>query len=55
MGNELPHFLYNENHTDMTVLEQRFLERVPNELHQLNENLQTIINLLKTKDDGTDS
>jgi hypothetical protein len=30
----------------MTVLEQRFLERVPNELHLLNENLEKIINLL---------
>lgn len=30
----------------MTVLEQRFMERVPNELHQLNENLEKIINLL---------
>lgn len=30
----------------MTVLEQRFMERVPNELHRLNENLEKIINLL---------
>ena len=33
----------------MTILEQRFLERVPNELHKLNENLQTIIELIKSK------
>lgn len=37
----------------MTVLEQRFLEQVPRELHRLNENLKEIINLLKSNDDGT--
>lgn len=31
----------------MTVLEQRFLESVPKELHKLNENLIEIITLLK--------
>ena len=31
----------------MTVLEQRFLESVPKELHKLNENLTEIITLLK--------
>lgn len=36
----------------MTILEQRFLESVPNELRKLNENLEVIINLLKP--DGTD-
>lgn len=30
----------------MTQIELKFLERVPNELHQLNENLEKIINLL---------
>jgi len=39
----------------MTVAELRFLEQVPRELHRLNENLETIINLLKSKDDGTDT
>ena len=34
----------------MTVLEQRFLESVPKELHRLNENLKEIINYLKGKD-----
>ena len=34
----------------MTVLEQRFLESVPKELHKLNENLNEIINYLKGKD-----
>ena len=34
----------------MTVLEQRFLESVPKELHKLNENLKEIINYLKGKD-----
>ena len=36
----------------MTVLETRFMERVPNELHKLNENLETIINILQEKKDG---
>lgn len=36
----------------MTVLEVRFMERVPNELHRINENLEMIINLLKGKEDG---
>ena len=31
----------------MTVAEMRFLERVPNELHNLNENLKVIIELWK--------
>jgi len=31
----------------MTVLEQRFLESVPKELHKLNDNLTEIITLLK--------
>ena len=39
----------------MTVAEQRFLEQVPHELHKLNENLETLINILKSKDNGTDS
>ena len=39
----------------MTVAELRFLERVPNELHRLNENLETIINLIKSKNNGTDT
>ena len=39
----------------MTVLEQQFLERVPNELHQLNESLKEIISIIKSKDNGTDS
>jgi len=39
----------------MTQLEQRFLERVPYELHHLNELLQEIINLIKKEEDGTDS
>lgn len=37
----------------MTVLEQRFLEQVPRELHRLNENLTEIINLLKSGNDGS--
>ena len=37
----------------MTVLEQRFLEQVPRELHRLNENLTEIINLLKSDNNGT--
>ena len=36
----------------MTVLETRFMERVPNELHKLNENLEMIINLLREIKDG---
>lgn len=39
----------------MTVAEQRFLEQVPHELHKLNENLETLIDILKSKDNGTDS
>ena len=38
----------------MTVLEQRFFEQVPKELHTLNENLETIIYLLLTENDGKD-
>ena len=38
----------------MNVLEQRFLEQVPNELHKLNENLKAIIEILKTDNSGTD-
>jgi hypothetical protein len=30
----------------MTQLEQRFLERVPNELHKLNEKLEELIDIL---------
>ena len=45
---------FNINTLIMTVLEKQFLERVPNELHQLNELLQEIINLIKSKDNGTD-
>lgn len=39
----------------MTVLEQRFMEIVPRELQKLNENLQTIINLLKEKGNGEET
>jgi hypothetical protein len=39
----------------MTVLEQRFLESVPKELHKLNENLSEIINLLKINSNGKDT
>ena len=39
----------------MTVLEQRFLELVPNELRKLNENLEAIAKYFKSLDDGTDS
>ena len=35
----------------MTNLEVKFYERVPSELHRLNENLQTIINILNGKCD----
>ena len=45
---------FNINTLIMTVLEKQLLERVPNELHQLNELLQEIINLIKSKDNGTD-
>jgi hypothetical protein len=38
----------------MNVLEQRFLEQDPNELHKLNENLKAIIAILKTDNNGTD-
>lgn len=38
----------------MNVLEQRFFEQVPNELHKLNENLKAIIEILKTDNNGTD-
>jgi len=38
----------------MNVLEQRFFEQVPNELHKLNENLKAIIDFLKTDNNGTD-
>ena len=38
----------------MNVLEQRFFEQVPNELHKLNENLRAIIDILKTDNNGTD-
>jgi hypothetical protein len=36
----------------MTVLEQRFLERVPRELSLLNKNIEELINILK---DGNDT
>ena len=39
----------------MNVLEQRFFEQVPTELHKLNENLATIINLIKADNNGTDN
>lgn len=39
----------------MTQLEQRFLERVPQELHQLNESLKEIINIITSEDNGSDS
>lgn len=39
----------------MTVLEQRFLEQVPRELHRLNENITEIINLLKPENNGTET
>lgn len=39
----------------MTVLEQRFLEIVPRELQKLNENLRTLISLLKGEHDGTET
>lgn len=39
----------------MNVLEQRFFEQVPNELHKLNENLKAIIDILKTDNNGTDN
>ena len=39
----------------MTVLEQRFLESVPKELHKLNENLIEIITLLKANNDGAET
>ena len=40
----------------MTNLEIKFYERVPNELHRLNENLEELINLLTTyKEDGTET
>ncbi len=39
----------------MTVLEKQFLERVPHELHQMNELLQEIISIIKSKEDETDS
>lgn len=39
----------------MTVLEKQFLERIPYELHQLNELLRELINLVKSKENGTDS
>lgn len=38
----------------MNVLEQRFFEQVPNELHKLNENLRAIIDILKTDNNGKD-
>ena len=47
-----PHFFIT---IYMTILEQRFMEQVPKELHQLNENMNTIINLLKSKDSGTNT
>ena len=40
---------------DMTIIEQRFLEQVPIELHKLNENLEVIAKYFKSLDDGTDS
>lgn len=39
----------------MTVLEQRFLEVVPRELHRLNDNLEKLIEILKQLKDGTNS
>ena len=39
----------------MTNLEIKFYERVPNELHRLNENLEELINLLTLKEDGTET
>jgi hypothetical protein len=52
----IPHYFFNKvKYRDMNVLEQRFLEQVPHELHKLNENLETLINIIKSKDNGTDS
>lgn len=39
----------------MTNLEIKFYERVPYELHRLNENLEELINLLTLKEDGTET
>lgn len=39
----------------MTQIELKFLERVPNELHHLNENLEKIINLLTEIKNGTNT
>lgn len=39
----------------MTQLEQRFLERVPYELHQLNVLLRELINLIKSMENGTET
>lgn len=40
----------------MTNLEIKFYERVPYELHKLNENLEELTNLLTTyKEDGTET
>lgn len=39
----------------MTNLEIKFYERVPHELHRLNENLEELINLLTLKEDGTET
>jgi hypothetical protein len=38
----------------MTIIEQRFYEQVPNELHKVNENLKAIIDILKTDNNGKD-
>lgn len=39
----------------MTVLEIRFMEQLPRELRRINENLEEIINLLKSKENGTNN
>jgi hypothetical protein len=39
----------------MTQIELKFLERVPYELHKLNENLEKIITLLIEMKNGTNS
>lgn len=56
MGGQFVHPFYSlSNITIMTVLEIRFMEQLPRELRRINENLEEIINLLKSKENGTNN
>lgn len=49
------HCHYILNSSTMTNIEVKFYERVPYELHELNENLEQLINLLLLKNNGAET